>query len=172
MSNGGGFNDVIIGNNAMQNPIGSCENVAIGYSVMDGNVSGCSNTAIGTQSLYQLSTGCGNTAIGHFAGCCMTTGHRNVLLGRQANLGTATDSDKLQIGNCHLCSLVCGDFANKTLCVDGVFYPQALNCVDVSCSGLPHPSGHTGGMIYVTDAVLMAWSDGTDWINTATANPI
>ena len=184
-----GFNNVALGASSMYWNISGSTNTAVGYQALYNLCNGSDNVGLGRAAGYALSTGASyNVAVGVYALQNTTTGDCNIAIGCRALSGNVTGntnvaigpnagasetgSSKLHIANSNLCSLICGDFANKTLAVDGVFFPGVYNCVDVSCSGLPAPSGVTGGMIYVADAVLMAWSDGTDWIDFATANPI
>ena len=149
-----GFYNVGIGPEAgMLNRNSSC-NISVGFRAGRQNTDGIENIAIGTCALY-----------------LNTVGNKNVVIGNYAALSETGDS-KLHIANCADCSLICGDFVNKTLAVDGVFYPGSYNCVDVSCSGLPPASGHTGGMIHVADISVMAWSNGVNWLDFIDNNPI
>lgn len=178
--------NIAIGGNSQLCNISSNNNISIGRNSLTFNQSGLDNTSIGTCAGYFVEGGCntmvgskamcggysasGSVAIGYRAGQ-NATGNTNVFIGNDAGFNESGDS-KLHIANSSSCTLIYGEFDNKRVCSCGVFYPGSYNCVDASCSGLPAPSAHTGGMIYVSDAVLMVWSNGTDWLDIKDGNPI
>jgi hypothetical protein len=103
----GGFN-IAIGDQAMCMTTTS-QNIAIGFQSLYRNAVGNYNIALGCQALY-YECGSENIGIGIKAGMGNYTGARNVFIGRCVGL-SETGSDKLHIGNCGVCTLICGDFS-------------------------------------------------------------
>jgi hypothetical protein len=70
-------------------------NTATGLNALKFNISGFGNTAVGHNTLANT-TGGGNIALGLDAGTDLTTGNNNIDIG---NVGDASDSDTIRIGN-------------------------------------------------------------------------
>jgi len=121
-----GGNIIAIGNQALLNNTGS-NNIAIGQTALCLNVGGTQNIGIGIQALLQNTSGNYNVAIGGGALFSGTTGSRNVGIGYNAGYNE-TGSDKLHIANSNLCTLICGDFAAKTVCIDNCLYVNSITC--------------------------------------------
>jgi hypothetical protein len=75
------------------------------------NFYGSDNVAIGTCALIGNS-GSNNVGIGKFAG----------------GSGAQSSSNKLYIANSPLCTLICGDFTGKTVCIDNHLYVNSVTC--------------------------------------------
>lgn len=122
------------------------KNVGIGLDVCDnlnqGNYNVCigaeigmaagseiysNNVIIGYQAGYSVTTS-NNTLIGYQAGYSLATGSDNVLIGYQAGYNIdSTSSDVLIIANNSSEALIEGDFANRTLHINGTFTAESSN---------------------------------------------
>lgn len=150
----GGYMIMTVNNHIKINTSGSANNEMI----ID-KLSHCSKEVVytGGDGYGQSQIGIGVGLIGGAGRSTYNTDGGDVLLRPGAGDGTGATGQILLDGVTQACN---------------VFFPKPYNCVDASCSGLPAPSGATGGMIYVADSVTMAWSDGTDWLKFNTCLPI
>lgn len=128
-----GCGNTAIGFTALRiNTIGN-DNIANGSSALYSNVSGSTNIAVGCQAMYYNTGGTGNVAIGGEVLQCNIIGNYNVSIGRRAGY-SETGSSKLHIANCEICTLVCGDFANKCVKIDGkLSVIQDIELTAISC---------------------------------------
>lgn len=110
--------NVAIGSNSLWKSVGAYDNTAVGVQALGSFVTGGFNVGIGENTLYSNTAGNQNTALGTHAGY-YSTGSRNVFLGYDAGSIETTGSDKLHIANNGTCTLICGDFAGKTVTIDG-----------------------------------------------------
>ena len=156
-----GQDNVAIGNCALYtNTIGRC-NIGIGSRVLVGANEGVQNIGIGFQALENVTNGLGNVVIGHEALKTISTGAHNtvigwnagflaansstgnVFLGRCAGPSTCqTLSNKLFIHNTQGSPLICGDFSDMQLNINGC----------LTASGIIYPtSDGTANQVLVTD---------------------
>lgn len=129
-----GNNNTVIGKGAMHNTNGSynvaigtqaffcnnngLQNVIIGYVASYSSTGGSNNVIIGGSVMTNSCCGNNNVIIGYNAFYCNVTGSSNVVIGGNAGY-SETGSSKLHIGNCCLCSLICGDFVAQTVAIGG-----------------------------------------------------
>jgi trimeric autotransporter adhesin len=96
---GVGFQNVIIGNNAMPGAQGGDGgNTAIGQSALASNSTGAFNTATGLQALLSNTSGFNNNATGVNALISNTTGYGNVAMGRDALVANTTGAYNTGLG--------------------------------------------------------------------------
>jgi hypothetical protein len=111
VSNRGGTNNVVIGNNAgaVLTGVGT---VIIGGVAGTLVSSGTDNTCVGTAAFGALTTGGGNTALGRSAGSVLTTGSSNTNIGglSVSNVNT-TGSNNTTLGYNSICSVDALTFA-------------------------------------------------------------
>jgi hypothetical protein len=157
---GGNFN-IAIGAEAHYCGAGSgSNNIAIGFQTAYKNSTGNYNTFIGCQAAYYNLSGVDNIALGSRAGMNNSAGNRNIFIGRCAGY-SETGSDKLYIANCGACTLICGDFAGKTVKVDG--------CLCATCAIQP-ASGTDASMpnnsiYFSTTAGKLVYKDAGGTVN-------
>lgn len=102
-ANGGGVNQIAIGENALSQNISGTSNVSIGSFTLQNHISGNSNTAIGHAAMYSDTTGLNNTAIGFMSLYSNMSGFNNTAVGINAlyantagNYNTGAGSGALQ----------------------------------------------------------------------------
>lgn len=137
-----GYNNVGVGFQALQANTTGWDNTAIGLQTLFTNTVGAFNTAVGIHAGYSLTDGSSNTAIGTGALQLNVNGSENVAVGLYAgklNLGSGNvfigtkagyntaGSNQLVIANGDTGGLITGDFAGKTVHVDGRFDAYVLN---------------------------------------------
>ena len=135
-------------------------NIAQGQGALCANTIGNFNIGSGLGALNCNETGCHNIAIGPVALNDNITGNTNVAIGCAAGF-YETGSNKLHIANCQNCTLICGDFANKTVQIDG--------CVCATCAIQP-ASGADGSfpnnsIYYSTTASKLVYKDSGGTVN-------
>jgi hypothetical protein len=96
-------------------------NVSIGSRVLSNNTTGQYNTAVGMQAMGNNESGTNNTALGYAAGIGATgASSNNVYIGNRAGPSSAIAiNNKLYISNDNGTPLIGGDFAAKTVSIDG-----------------------------------------------------
>ena len=127
-NNTSGNNNLSIGNSAAYCNCTGCSNISIGNDANFSNCIGSKNVAIGNSSIRDICTGTNNVAVGFEAGCkanLSSTG--NVFLGAQAGPSSfQTISNKLFIHNAEGSPLICGDFSNREVNIDGALTASGL----------------------------------------------
>jgi hypothetical protein len=103
-NNCGGCQNVMIGSYAGYGSKGSC-NIGIGQAALCANGTGGSNIAIGYGALQNSAGTYGNTAIGQIAGRTNTTGCNNTFLGFCALGLTATSCNTITLGNASITTI-------------------------------------------------------------------
>jgi len=131
-SNISGNTNIAIGSVALISNIGGCYNTAFGGNSLAGNTYGSFNTAIGFSTAANTSIGSNNTAIGYGALNNNVSGCYNVAIGNNAGY-SETGSSKLHVANCSNCTLICGDFAAKTVRINNNL--QVCNDIQLFTSG-------------------------------------
>lgn len=131
-----GSNNVAIGLGSLQSNTTGGVNTALGEQTLYYNTTGVGNVGVGCGAGFRNSTGNYSVYIGTGAGSCNTgtevtavgtnagfggvagsAAARGVFLGRCAGMNE-TGTDKLHIANCVSCTLICGDFVNKSVYID------------------------------------------------------
>jgi hypothetical protein len=115
-----GIRNVGVGGTMNQNTTGS-DNTAVGLASMNQNVTGSFNTSIGRAALFSIFSGNNNTAIGYEAGrFAGATSSFNVYIGSNSGPELVTnENNKLYISNSIGTPLIGGNFAEKTVSIDG-----------------------------------------------------
>jgi hypothetical protein len=93
-----GFENVAIGNRAMEANLDAPENVAIGAEALMTMTDGTSNTAVGEWALRLSNGGQYNTAMGAYAGTTLAGGDRNTIIGSSAMELAESGSDNSALG--------------------------------------------------------------------------
>lgn len=120
------------------------QNIGIGFQALENVTNGLGNVVIGHEALKTISTGAHNTAIGWNAGFfAANSSTGNVFLGRCAGPSTCqTLSNKLFIHNTQGSPLICGDFSDMQLNINGC----------LTASGIIYPTvDGTANQVLVTD---------------------
>ena len=120
------------------------QNIGIGFQALGKVTNGLGNVVIGHEALKTISTGAHNTAIGWNAGALAANSSTgNVFLGRCAGPSTLqTVSNKLFIHNTQGSPLICGDFSDMQLNINGC----------LTASGIIYPTADgTANQVLVTD---------------------
>ena len=103
-----------------------CDNVAIGCGAISVGSCGMQNVGIGSRALA-CNHSSNNVAIGYESLYYNTAGCNNIAIGCQAGYNE-TGSSKLHIANCSNCTLICGDFIAKTVCINAAVGVISLTC--------------------------------------------
>ena len=120
------------------------QNIGIGFQALENVTNGLGNVVIGHEALKTISTGAHNTVIGWNAGFfAANSSTGNVFLGRCAGPSTCqTLSNKLFIHNTQGSPLICGDFSDMQLNINGC----------LTASGIIYPTTDgTANQVLVTD---------------------
>ncbi len=139
-----GRHNISIGDTANYCNTTGCFNIGIGSDTNYFGDGAKNSIAIGHSALKEVRTGQSNVAIGHLAGCkanLSSTG--NVFLGTQAGPSSLqTISNKLFIHNAEGSPLICGDFSDREVNIDGA----------LTASGLIYPSSDgSANQVLTTD---------------------
>lgn len=121
------YYNIALGPGAMQSLKTGQHNVGMGYAVLSTVAGGCCNIAFGWNALSNVSGGSCNVAIGVDAGCLSCGKAGGVFLGHRAG-ATELGANKLHIANNSSCSLICGNFTGKTVCIDNCLYVNSITC--------------------------------------------
>ena len=133
-----------IGSRALVSANEGIQNIGIGFQALNQITNGLGNVVIGHEALKTINTGAHNTAIGWNAGALAANSSTgNVFLGRCAGPSTLqTVSNKLFIHNTQGSPLICGDFSDMQLNINGC----------LTASGIIYPtSDGTANQVLVTD---------------------
>ena len=120
------------------------QNIGIGFQALENITNGQGNVVVGHEALKTINTGRDNTAIGWNAGfLAANSSTGNVFLGRCAGPSTCqTVSNKLFIHNTQGSPLICGDFSNMLVNINGA----------LTASGIIYPTTDgTANQVLVTD---------------------
>jgi hypothetical protein len=189
-SNTSGFENTAVGYQALYSGQSANRNIALGakslWSCVSGygntaignlsqyyNVSSYANVSIGDSSLLGVVNGEANTAIGLSAGqYAVGSSSRNVYIGLNAGpTSNVVENDKLYINNSFSTPLIGGDFATRTVSIDGSltakqFRLSALNTApaNATATGVLGEIRYDANFIYVCVAnntwkrsALTAW---------------
>lgn len=126
------WNNIAIGDYAMQNLIGSedRDNTAVGAGALRDFTHGESNTAIGSYSMSATSTGNDNTAIGAYSLFNNNNGNQNTAVGSNALQNNQYGSNQVAIGLATLHNYV-GSHSGANIAIGN----YALNQYDISGTG-------------------------------------
>jgi hypothetical protein len=116
-----GVENTALGTQSLFNNTTGNYNVSIGARVLASNTIGEYNTAVGGQAMQNNVSGANNTALGYGAGIyAIGASSNNVYIGRSAGPSDAiVINNKLYISNSSGAPLIGGDFAAKTVTIDG-----------------------------------------------------
>lgn len=104
-----GYRNVAIGSAALANNMATNNLVAIGDSALHLNTTGVLNTAVGYQTLKSNSTGSMNTALGYAAMRSRTSGDMNTAIGYGAMTGNLIGQNNIAIGALSLSQSKCSN---------------------------------------------------------------
>jgi len=104
--NSSGFRNFAAGVNALYKNTTGTDNIGIGLDAIYSNQTSWGNIGIGLNALKYV-TGGKNTAIGHSAGENATTGENNIFIGYNSQPASATDSNKITLGDSNITHLRC-----------------------------------------------------------------
>ena len=136
--------NIAIGSRALLLANQGVQNIGIGFQALENVTNGQANVVIGHEALKTITTGKDNTAIGWNAGfLAANSSTGNVFLGRCAGPSTCqTVSNKLFIHNTQGSPLICGDFSDMQLNINGC----------LTASGIIYPTADgTANQVLVTD---------------------
>lgn len=144
VNNTSGSNNISMGYYSLNNNNSGSHNIAIGCYSLVLNSNSSYNVSVGSESLRQNASGSYNVSYGYQSGYNNVSGSSSVFIGKQAGY-CETGSNKLHIGNSINCSLICGDFLNKTVKIDNILItPNVYN------NGVLNVSVAEGSRIYMT----------------------
>ena len=156
-----GFKNTAIGWAALRFNTTGIENTAIGTQALVLNSSGRFNTAISPIALGANETGDQNVAIGLRAGSFNVTGSRNIFIGSQsgANDKYVHANNQLVIhGNASTSPLIEGDFAERTLRINGNFSATTVSEVsDIRLKRDIQPIAHALDSILRLEGKTFTW---------------
>ena len=136
--------NIAIGSRALLLANQGIQNIGIGFQALENVTNGRGNVVMGHEALKTITTGRDNTSIGWNAGfLAANSSTGNVFLGRCAGPSTSqTLSNKLFIHNTQGSPLICGDFSDMQLNINGC----------LTASGIIYPTADgTANQVLVTD---------------------